>query len=453
MVRSRLTIGFGVLVTLTLGTGAVALIALRSVVWRNDQMALDYAETLARAERLRYGAELVVATSRGYILTGEPGDRTRSASAARAFSSELLALRGTAASNTAARLDQIKAAGLGYLQAAAEAERRRVRSGDPRRVLPYFDDILRPQRVLLQDRLAQFVRAEREASQVQLARAQSEALGALVAVAMTTAMGLVVGVGLAVSVSRNLLDEFRTKERAVAARDEVLAVVAHDLREPLGTILAGSSILGKRLPPGGTALLPLAASIGRAARAMLSLIENVLEKARIDAGTMELLREPCDLAGLMAETRLLFQERADQRGVRLTTDVPPGMAAVCVDRERVLRVMANLVGNAMKFTPDGGEITLRASCEGGAIVISVSDTGPGIPAEDVPRLFDRNWQGRKSGSRGVGLGLYIARKIVEAHGGTIRAVSELGAGTSVLFSIPSAPAHSGEGGAGSAVTI
>jgi signal transduction histidine kinase len=144
-----------------------------------------------------------------------------------------------------------------------------------------------------------------------------------------------------------------------------------------------------------------------------------------------------DLVGVLDEALETCRVQASEKNQRLDCHVGLGSRLVYADRARLMQVFSNLLGNALKFTPEGGHIHVRAELEGeGAVRVSVADTGPGIPADDVPHLFDPFWQSKDGAALGTGLGLAIARGIVEAHGGTISVDSRPGEGSTFTFTLP-----------------
>jgi signal transduction histidine kinase len=165
------------------------------------------------------------------------------------------------------------------------------------------------------------------------------------------------------------------------------------------------------------------------------LISDLLDIASIDAGRLAVEPQPQSAASLLQEASELFQLLAAERSIRMSLDVPSDPLQVSADRERVLQVLSNLIGNALKFTPAGGSIQLRAQLEPAWVRLSVVDTGPGVPPEQLPHVFDRYWQAKRSGRLGIGLGLSIAKGIVEAHGGRIWAESVAGSGSSFHFTL------------------
>lgn len=231
---------------------------------------------------------------------------------------------------------------------------------------------------------------------------------------------------------------YEAEQRARQLREEALAIAAHDLRNPLSSIQLGAAMLERAAGDGeaGQQVRARAQVIKRAAQRATELLGELLDAATIEAKSLRLELGPCEVGGLLAEIVEMLAPMAEQQGVRLRACPPDGGALIPCDRGRMHQVLSNLAGNALKFTRAGGEITLRAERAGAAVRFSVSDTGAGIAPEDLPRLFDRYWQARATRSAGAGLGLYIVKGIVEAHGGEISVQSKLGEGTTFSFTIP-----------------
>jgi PAS domain S-box-containing protein len=225
-------------------------------------------------------------------------------------------------------------------------------------------------------------------------------------------------------------------EAAVQARDDVLAIVSHDLRNPLNAIALSAGLLRERIPEESRA--KLVHLIRQSVDRMNRLVRDLLDVAKIEAGRLTIESAPLDLRELVQETCAAFDEQARERRLDVDVDVPGGAPVVLADGDRILQVLSNLVGNAIKFTPDGGRVTVRMQADAEEVRVSVSDTGPGIRPEDLPRVFDRFWQARRADRRGAGLGLAIAKGIVEAHGGRLWAESSPGAGSTFRFTLPRA---------------
>lgn len=207
-------------------------------------------------------------------------------------------------------------------------------------------------------------------------------------------------------------------QAASSAREEVLRIVAHDLRNPLGTILMAADLLAESSL--GTELRDRQlAIVKRTGTKMNRLLHDLLNVAQMEAGRLTMEMEPVAPAVLIANALELMQPLAAEASLELLTSVQDGLPQVQADIERIGQVFSNLIGNAIKFTPAGGRITLAAEAREGEVSFSVTDTGPGIPPEQLEKVFGPFWQAKRSDSRGIGLGLTIARGIVEAHGGTL----------------------------------
>ncbi|RKH53085.1 sensor histidine kinase [Corallococcus aberystwythensis] len=232
--------------------------------------------------------------------------------------------------------------------------------------------------------------------------------------------------------------------RAARAREDLLAVVSHDLKNPLGVVQLGAALLlrGTAGKPGGEAVAKQATRINDAAERMSRLISDLLDWGRLEAGHLPLELGEHTAVALATEALEAIRPLAEAKGLHLEADLPAEGLRVKCDRVRVLQVMGNLLGNAVKFTPPGGTLAVKALMRGGEVSFDVRDTGNGIAPDALPHIFDRYWQARDAASRGTGLGLAIAKGLVEAHGGSIRAESILGTGSVFTFTLPVA-AHIG----------
>jgi signal transduction histidine kinase/FixJ family two-component response regulator len=229
-----------------------------------------------------------------------------------------------------------------------------------------------------------------------------------------------------------------TLQQAIVARDEVLAVVAHDLRNPISVITVAANTLHQRLT-NASARRPLERIIRGAQRAD-HLISDLLEVNAIEGGRFAIDKRRIEPAKTILAAIESQQSIAANNSVILASDLSPELPAIEADEERVLEVLENLIGNAVKFSTAGRSVTVGATYRPGEILMSVRDSGCGIPAEQLPHLFDRFWQARKRDRRGAGLGLTICKAIVEAHGGRIWPESTVGIGTTMYFSLPIADA-------------
>jgi PAS domain S-box-containing protein len=232
---------------------------------------------------------------------------------------------------------------------------------------------------------------------------------------------------------------YRASVEAIELRERVLGVVAHDLRNPLGTILMQTSALQRRGPEPERRSQKPTDVIRRAATRMNALIEDLLDVASMEAAEMPIAPASLAAGDLIAEAVELQRVLAASSALEIEVDVPPDLPAVWGDHDRLLQVFENLIGNAMKFTDPGGRISVGGASRAGEIVFWVADTGCGIPAESLPRIFDRFWQAAGAARGGAGLGLAITKRIVEAHRGRVWVDSAPGRGSTFFFSIPQAP--------------
>jgi light-regulated signal transduction histidine kinase (bacteriophytochrome) len=220
-----------------------------------------------------------------------------------------------------------------------------------------------------------------------------------------------------VDIAQRLLGE----QRAVRARDDLLAVVSHDLRGPLAAVLLQAEVMLNLTGAGAKGTAALHGSAGRIQRSathMKALTDDLLDLGSIEAHRFALRLTSVESRELLEDALLAASPLAEAKRITLAMELidAPRLEA---DPERIFRVLSNLLGNAIKFTPEGGTVTLRTERRGDDLSIAVADTGPGIAADQLPHVFDRYWQGHSTNQPGVGLGLYIASGIVEAHGGKI----------------------------------
>jgi signal transduction histidine kinase len=237
---------------------------------------------------------------------------------------------------------------------------------------------------------------------------------------------------------------FREAQAASSARDDLLAVVSHDLRNPLNVVSASAGMLKRQLHADDLPdkVRSTAAMIDRAVGRMDRLISDLLDVSQIEAKRLSIEPSEQDVSSLVSEAAEMLRPLAAQKSQIIEAEVdcdadPDARGSVVrCDRERILQVFANLGGNAVKFTAEGGSIAIRARTEGAAVVFAVTDTGPGITAEQLAHVFERYWRARSHRREGTGLGLSIAKAIVEAHGGIIRAESAIGVGSTFTFTLP-----------------
>jgi PAS domain S-box-containing protein len=228
---------------------------------------------------------------------------------------------------------------------------------------------------------------------------------------------------------------YAESQRANRAREELLAIVSHDLRNPLNSIVASAGMLQRAAPSPELAKRPIQIILSAAGR-MERLISDLLDFAQINAGQLVVAQQTFEARSVVHDSLEMFKPLAAEKQVRLVSDVrEEGLQLYC-DRGRVLQILSNLLGNAIKFTPAAGSVTVRAERAGRELTFAVSDTGPGISEEQFAHIWDRFWSVKKPQITGVGLGLSIAKGLVEAHGGRIWAESTVGAGSTFYFTLP-----------------
>jgi signal transduction histidine kinase len=239
------------------------------------------------------------------------------------------------------------------------------------------------------------------------------------------------------------IDNARLHEQVTAAlqaRDDMIGIVAHDLRNPVSAVkMLTGAILGAERD----AVLPLdvveySTIIRQASEQMDSLIRDLLDVTRIEAGRLKVEATNSDVRDLLTDALTTLNPVASQKSIGIKLDTEHDLPEVLADRERIRQALSNLIGNSVKFSPSGTTIELRAKRGADGVVFSVCDHGPGMNEEQLSHAFDRFWQSRRTDREGAGLGLAITRGIIEAHGGRIWAQSRAGEGSTFYFTLPAA---------------
>ena len=392
--------------------------------------------------QLRVHAAHFSAAARGYLVTGDPlyldkVDRARRDVTAALGAIEPQPWNAPARDNVARELAE-------YLAGIDTAIRARPEVTSLEALERLYERRLTSHRSELDKALEELQRANTTRVDATVARTEdtTSTTGTLVLVASGTTILLCIGLG--VLVARRLAAQFQAVQaarqaasEAAAMRKHLLDMVSHDLRSPLNTILLGLDVL--REEHGELAHLR---AIDHAAQRMQRLVDDLLDTARAQSNGLQLDLSPIDSDELLQLTIESFATRAERAGVTLRLDHQTH-ARIVADRDRVLQILANLVGNALKVTPRGGEIVLAASVTAGdRIRFSVHDSGPGIAEHELPILFDAYRQGnapqaQRSGS--LGLGLYISKTLTQAHGGDIGVDTKVDEGSTFWFELPREP--------------
>ena len=441
--RNQLLLGLGALVALIAGAAVTGIFALHVTSGGEGDLAHEYAEDVVLVQRLHFESEKLVATSRGYLLSGERTSRAQFEEAKRALSDTTAELEARPIPISGQPLLALAVvAADDYARAATRAVEERALMPAPESILPYYDRVLAPRRAVLESSVSALSSGRRESFEHALQ--DEEVLAERAEIALVSVAILAIGCGLALAfvVSRRLTRQFHevllatsAANRAAQAREELLAVVSHDLRNPLQAIAMGATLVADTTHEDATRRH--IATVGNAAHRMQHLIEELVATSRIDNNQLELNCEPITAHELIEVTADLFRARANARHVELVCDANGDR--VIADRERIVEVLSNLLGNAFKFTPEGGHIAVRAAPEGDAVRFAVADDGSGIAPDKLPHVFDRYYQAEHGKARqGLGLGLYICKRLVEAHHGAIGVDSQPGKGTTFWFTLPRA---------------
>jgi signal transduction histidine kinase len=230
---------------------------------------------------------------------------------------------------------------------------------------------------------------------------------------------------------------YEEAQNAIRVREDVLAIVSHDLRTPLTSIFTAATLLRRAADKKDLGqVLRNTEVIHRAGNRMSALIRDLLDVVNIELGRFAINRQRQDLQGLVREAVEAHEALAKAKSIQLTASVEGDSPSLWCDRDRLLQILSNLLGNAIKFTPEGGRVSVEVKPNSNQVTFVVKDTGIGIPEEERGLIFERYWKATQKDRRGVGIGLYIAKAIVEAHQGKISVESKPGEGASFVFVLP-----------------
>lgn len=393
------------------------------------------------AERLRWNGELLISVGRGYLISGDVDLLTKLREtevdfdrAIHGLRSRPLTPRGAAllavVEGAATEFKRIQERFLGVRQQSAGVD------GMIRR---FETELLSGRRELGQsldhwvdhkEHLIEKVYDQADKERDRLAVLMHGLLGILFLTSCGVAWYFASSLGRSYRQEQQALEAAR---KAVAARDELLGIVAHDLRNPLGAIRMRAIVLGKRAE--SEEARKHARSIENVTMRMGFLINTLLDVATLDAGRFSVTPVPCDVTDLLSDVIEMFGSLAASKQIQLDRR-EVSQLTIRADRERTIQVLSNLVGNAVKFTPQGGQVSIAAERRNDAVCFVVSDTGPGIAQEDLSHVFNRFWKHEVPGKKGTGLGLFIAKGIVDAHGGRLWVESAIGRGSAFYFTLP-----------------
>lgn len=437
-------LGFALVILLAAVPSGVSVAYAYYAAERRDHLTTELTLDVAHAERLRAEAERVTAAARAYLLSGEPQFLENLRSARDDFDEQARLLRSR--THLPAGAEQIRSTDAAADAYDAEVDRvlalRAGPGGSEREDLArtFERDMVPRHRALLRATGELIAFREAEVDRVGALANHAFARGITVSL-FATGAALLASAALAHRFARRLTRAYnaeheatRAAREAIAVRDEIIGVVAHDLRSPLSAIGMKAALIRDGVPPPVAA--HQAARIAGIVQRMELLIRSLLDAASIDAGRFSVAPQAVKAQGLLDEVTEIFADQAVSKRIQL--DVVPADPAleVLADRDRVDQVLGNLVSNAIKFTPPGGAVGVRVEPAADGVRFAVSDSGPGIAPEQLCYVFERFWRG--GSLRGAGLGLYIARGIVEAHQGRISVDTEPGRGSTFAFTLPRA---------------
>lgn len=435
--QRKLLAGLSALIAIVMIMAASALVTLETVVDASEAEA-QLAEELAAVNRARLRAEQLVSEGRRYLLTGSVTASNRLLEVEDAFDQSLRELDEHAGSRLlSAPVATLSRDAAQYLAAVRIAARERI-DGDQEATLRFFENRILPIRSRFERNVEVYLRSVRDATRSAIDAARATVQHSQLSLIALLVASIVIAFGIAILVGRTLVGHYRKVEaataaarRATAARDEMFAIVTHELRTPLSALVLAAPLIEQGSP---AAMRSRAArTVANAAAQMQALVDDLVVADALDANSIALDPRPCDARELVAAALDLFRDRATARHVTLGEDV--AAMELVADRDRLVQVLVNLIGNALKFARANDSIVVRGFRRDDDACFTVRDTGPGISPEHLPHLFDRYYQGaRTAGSRG--LGLYICKRLAEAHGGHLEVHSELGVGTTFTVSIP-----------------
>jgi len=450
--KARITAGFSIILfILVLGFVTSFLLINRATQTKDSMVRVEMEQTLDATHLLALNAKMS-ADHRTYLLTG---DRT--------FIAQWEDDRQEYARTVAKLKEVVTPFGRGLVERAEKLERElndleqesvEIRAKGPlslsmtaqlaKKLVPLRQNIVNTLRELLQHKASLL----EEKKAVALQATATMKLWVTITTAVALLLSLIVGIIYSrklVGLHVRLADAYSTVQeheqslkRAIRARDEMVAVISHELKNPL-TALGTGITLTQRLLPKDVALQNVRDVLNRiqpSLHRMNRLIADLLDITRIEARTLRVKPASTDLAATVAEVIHTYESLALDKSIELKAEITTDAQAIFGDKDRVAQVLSNLVHNAIKFTLEGGKITVRATRVGEKVQIQVVDTGKGIPPEYLPLIFDRFWQAKDTAYMGTGLGLAIAKGLVEALGGKIWVESKAGEGSTFTFTLP-----------------
>lgn len=439
--QRRLTLGFATTVAVSALVAIAATFVLHDVVANKDTVISNYGQDLILTERLRYTAEKKISLFRGYYLTRSDFFLQDLEENQKQFEQTVSQLKENATKEERDDLDAILRLNQEYDAINRELIGKLQRGEQVEQLALEIAAKVRPFRQQFEIELTKLV--DIESHQLEDAKAESIRITQrnFILIAVITAVAMLLSGVLAFVLSRTLNQFYQRAVRATRVREEMLGIVAHDLKNPIASVGVISALMKRAVksPGDGKQLIPTLDRLDRVTDQMSRLIDDLLVFDKIESGIFSLAIKKEEVKSILSDVVDSFAPKLQERKIELKTYFDPELGEIHCDRARLYQVFSNLIGNALKFTPSGGKVTFNARRVGQQIRFEIEDTGPGIPADEIPRLFERHWQAKETAQNGNGLGLYIAQNIVRAHGGEIRASSTPGQGASFDFSLAVKP--------------
>lgn len=422
---------------------------LRQTVMANNAVVNVNPAAVVEIERLRHLAESQISTSRSYFLLGSKAlfDRQKQEK-----ETMLESLAKFEKQYTLSQIPEIVQRIVGIEKQLQDVfdqgQEFRDKQTESKIVGQFYQAKTSPLAKQLNDAFNEIVNLHEAELNRARTEAQQAALGveARIPKGMTWLTILLVGLfaGLGILVLRLLSGQKRhvaerarlvaAAKTAIEARDEVVAAISQDLKEPLSALNDVAERL--TLMPDASRIEESAELIRSSVMGIEALVKDICDQKNVAMGGLTLRFDQLPIDDVLEDARQMLQPLAKQRDIRLQFDPSNPPALAFFDRERVLRVLWNLVGNAIKFSPQNSRIVVKARSDQQFVHISVADSGPGIPEKQLPQLFDDFWQAPKTADQGAGVGLSVVKTIVEAHGGTLQVNSHSGHGSTFTFSLP-----------------
>jgi signal transduction histidine kinase len=440
-IARRAAAGFAMVAAITAAAIVASSLMSRHAADERERILVRYADDVANAARVKAAAERLVAAGRGYLLTSTPEQRTRLQASRGELDAALDALEREDATSTERDLQAFVRRTVTRYEKQLDVLIKTAPSEDRQSLAQALRDRLMPLREDLDGSVEELVAHKRHLQEEARQRAVALARRAVWATVWLGVVSLGLSIGLAWLFTRRLAYIYRLEREsslrattALAAKEDLLRIVAHDLRSPLSSIVLRASRMA-RSHDDDSIKRPADAIRGTCER-MADLIESLVQAANIESGNLSISPRRIRVDEVVAAVIETFAPVAREASVSLEHQLDRPDLEVLADRGRLLQVLSNLVGNALKFTAAGGRVRISIVSAQHSVAFEVSDTGRGIAPSDLPHVFERYWKRDDATSRGAGLGLYIAKGLVEAHGGKITVESRLGEGSSFRFDFP-----------------